>query len=138
NGVTDVYEWETPGGEGSCEVGSASYSLLNEGCLYLISIGKSKYPSLFADASTSGNDVFFFTRDKLVGQDEDELQDVYDARVGGGLKSQFPEPPVPCEGLDACHGPKQEAEAEPEPVTPQFQGPENPAPVHSKPPRHHP
>src|SRR5262249_6667639 len=45
NGVTDVYEWETPGGEGSCEVGSASYSLLNEGCLYLISIGKSKYPS---------------------------------------------------------------------------------------------
>ena len=90
----DVYEWEAPG-SGSCSEGSPSYSAQNEGCLYLISTGKSESPSYFADASESGNDAFFFTRSQLVGQDKDELQDVYDARVGGGLASQNPPPPSP-------------------------------------------
>jgi hypothetical protein len=122
----DVYEWEAPK-SGSCKVGSPSYSSLNGGCIYLISTGKSKYPSLFADASGNGKDVFFFTRDQLVGQDKDELQDVYDARVEGGLASQFPVTPVLCEGPDACHGPPVSPPVESSPGSATFVGPANPA-----------
>jgi hypothetical protein len=129
----DVYEWEAPGTPGgSCNEGSAAYSPLNAGCVYLISTGKSEYPSLFADASASGNDVFFFTRDRLVGQDKDELQDVYDARVGGGLPSQNPVSVVPCEAAESCHGPAQTPPAESSPATPTFAGPQNPKPKHKK------
>ena len=75
NGVADVYEWEAKG-EGSCESEAQ-----NGGCLYLISSGKGSEAATFIDASTSGNDVFFFTRERLVGQDVDSLVDVYDARA---------------------------------------------------------
>jgi hypothetical protein len=127
----DVYEWEAPE-SGSCKAGSPSYSSLNDGCIYLLSTGKSKYPSFFADASASGEDVFFFTREQLVGQDEDELQDVYDARVDGGLASQFPVKAPPCEGADACHGPAQFPPLESSPGSATFVGPANPAPKHQK------
>jgi hypothetical protein len=127
----DVYEWEAPG-VGSCEEGGAAYSALNKGCLFLVSTGKSKFPSLFGDASQSGNDVFFFTRDGLVGQDGDELQDVYDVRVGGGLVSQNPIPPPPCESIEACHGPGSARVSEGEPATQTFAGPEDPKPKHKK------
>jgi hypothetical protein len=40
--------------------------------------------------SASGSDIFFTTHTRLVGQDTDELGDLYDARVGGG----FPRPPA--------------------------------------------
>jgi hypothetical protein len=129
---TDVYEWEAPGA-GTCKEGGPSYSSLNGGCVYLISTGKSKYPSLFADASESGNDVFFFTRDPLVGQDKDELQDVYDARVGGGLASQNPVAVIPCESTEACHGPVQSPPSESSPGSATFVGPGNPAPKHKAP-----
>jgi hypothetical protein len=93
----DVYEWAAPETPGTgCTKGGPSYSPLNAGCIYLISTGKDKFPSLFADASATGNDVFFFTRQQLVGQDKDGLQDVYDARVGGGLASQSPATVIPC------------------------------------------
>jgi hypothetical protein len=128
----DVYEWEAPE-EGSCAVDGPSYSPLNEGCIYLISTGKSKYPSLFADASESGKDVFFFTRDQLVGQDQDELQDVYDARVEGGLASQDPVTLVPCESVEACHEAAPPAPVESSPATPNFSGPGNTKPIHKKP-----
>jgi hypothetical protein len=124
----DVYEWVSPGTE-ECEEGGPGYNPLNGGCLYLISTGKSKYPSLFADASETGEDVFFFTRDRLVGQDEDELQDVYDARVGGGLTSQNPLPTKACEG-EGC---KPGALAPPAfEAPPQVSGPPNPRPPHCK------
>jgi hypothetical protein len=93
----DVYEWEAPGA-GSCEEGGPGYAPLDGGCLYLISTGKGDEPSFLGDASASGDDVFFFTRSQLVGQDEDELLDVYDARVGGGLASQDEAPKDKCEG----------------------------------------
>jgi sugar lactone lactonase YvrE len=128
----DTYEWEAAGSEG-CTNASPAYSPINDGCIYLLSTGKSAYPSLFADASASGNDVFFFTRDRLVGQDKDEIQDVYDARVGGGLASQNPVFAVPCEGAESCHGPAQSPPAESAPATPNFHGPVNPKPVHKKP-----
>jgi hypothetical protein len=93
----DVYEWEAKG-TGSCESSDE-----NGGCLYLLSSGASAEPAFFADASESGNDAFIFTRDALVPQDRDQLQDVYDARVEGGLVSQNVVSTPICEG-DACKG----------------------------------
>ncbi len=96
NSVMDVYEWEREGA-GSCPAGTSG------GCLYLISSGVSSEPSYFAESSSSGGDVFFFTRQALVGQDEDELVDLYDAREGGGIVAQnLPAPAAPCLG-EACH-----------------------------------
>jgi hypothetical protein len=82
NGQTDVYEYES-----------------NQ--LHLISAGTSSSESLIVDASESGNDVFFLTRQKLVPQDtNEEALNIYDARVDGG----FPETAVPpaCTTADAC------------------------------------
>jgi hypothetical protein len=121
----DVYEWEAPG-TGSCEVGGPGYSPPNQGCLYLISTGKSSDPSFFGDASESGDDVFFFTRSQLVRQDTDQLIDVYDARAGGGLAAQNPPPRPPCEGEASCRP----AATPPPPYSapPQFSGPPSPKP----------
>jgi Tol biopolymer transport system component len=69
----------------------------------LISRGAGASDSYFMDASPSGDDVFFATRERLVGWDVDDLVDLYDARVGGG----FPEPVAaapPCDSADACRG----------------------------------
>jgi hypothetical protein len=128
---TDVYEWEAPSA-GTCQESSPSYSPLNSGCIYLISTGKSPFPSLFADASASGDDVFFFTRQALVGQDKDELQDVYDARVGGGLSAQNPVVVEPCVSTEACHGPASAPPAQSSPATPSFFGPPNEVQKHKK------
>jgi hypothetical protein len=95
NSVMDVYEWERAGA-GSCPAATAG------GCLSLISSGVSSEPSYFAEASANGSDLFFFTRQPLVGQDEDELVDLYDARENGGIAAQSPPaPPAPCTG-EAC------------------------------------
>jgi len=125
----DVYEWEAVG-SGSCREGGPGYSPLDDGCLYLISQGSDSEPAFFANASPSGDDVFFFTRSRLVGEDTDGLRDVYDARVGGGLASQNqPPPPPPCEG-EGCKPAASEPPSYQAP--PQFSGPSNP-----KPPRCH-
>jgi hypothetical protein len=112
NNQLDVYEWERAREEtdpeaaaatDSCERASASYSESDGGCLYLISTGQSAQPSYFGDASESGDDVFFFTRQSLVAQDEDLNVDVYDARVEGGIAAQNPPPPsAPCTGEASC------------------------------------
>jgi hypothetical protein len=82
NAKPDVYMWS--GGE-----------------LSLVSTGKGGEASEFVDASASGDDVFFTTRERLVGADVDDHVDIYDARVGGG----FPEQQVPPECIgDACQG----------------------------------
>ena len=65
NGVADVYEYD----------GQTK-------SLSLISSGKGSEPAMFADASASGDDVFFVTRQKLVRSDADDYVDLYDARVG--------------------------------------------------------
>jgi hypothetical protein len=83
NGVNDAYRYR-------------------DGQVSLISTGTSAYPSQMVDNSADGKNVFFITRDRLVGQDIDGSQDIYDARVDGG----FPAPPPPaslCEG-EACQG----------------------------------
>ncbi len=90
NGQRDVYEWERDG-EGSCE--------LSAGCLYLLSGGSSQAGSFILDASANGSDVFFMTRAKLIEKDQNELFDVYDARVG----AEEPLVPPQCTGT-GCQG----------------------------------
>jgi hypothetical protein len=83
NGLSDVYEYR-------------------DGNVALISTGTSKYDSGIQVATPDGKDVFFTTRDSLVGQDIDGgSTDVYDARVEGGFPA--PVPPSPCEG-ENCQG----------------------------------
>ena len=131
----DVYEWEAPG-SGECSESSPQYAPLDGGCLYLISTGKDDYASFFADASTDGDNVFFFTRQGLVGQDKDELLDVYDARVGGGIAAQSPVAVAPCESTDSCHGPIPAPPAEGQAGSQTFVGPGNAVPTHKKAKKH--
>lgn len=132
----DVYEWEAKG------TGSCDSEAQNGGCLYLLSGGKASEPSYLLDASASGDDVFLMTRDRLVEQDRDELTDVYDARVGGGLVSQNPPPPpVPCEG-EACKGGATPPPSSSSAGSASFAGPSNPKARHKnkkakKKKRHH-
>jgi hypothetical protein len=124
NGQTDVYEWEREG-TGSCERTSTSFSESDDGCLYLISTGQSDQPSYFGDASADGSDVFFFTRQSLVGQDQDENEDLYDARVEGGIAAQNPSPPVGCTGED-CLAPVDPSSVFEAPSSTTFAGVGNP------------
>ena len=77
NGKTDVYRWA-------------------EGHATPISNRAGASDAYFVDAGADGSDAFFLTRDRLLATDQDELVDLYDARVGGG----FPEPSLPpvCDG----------------------------------------
>ena len=115
NGVTDPYEWEADG-TGSCRSAEA-----NGGCLYLLTTGSSVNPSYLGDISTSGDDAFVFTNQRLVQTDKDDLVDVYDARVDGGLASQhFSEAPA-CLG-EACRGASTSAPDESSPGSAGFNG----------------
>jgi hypothetical protein len=117
---TDVYEWEAVN-SGSCD---ATHAVAPGGCIYLISTGKGDEPALIADASPDGKDIFLYTRSRLVGQDEDSLFDIYDAREQGGLVAQNPPPPPICLSTEACHSNgSQPAEI---PLPPKFSGPGNP------------
>lgn len=71
-----VFEHELAG-SGSCTAGTD--------CTYLISSGDATSDDTFLDASASGSDVFIATLGRLVPGDGDNLIDVYDARVDGGI-----------------------------------------------------
>ena len=90
DGRMNVYEWECDG-SGSCDYA--------EGCIYLLSSGTSPYPSYLIDASASGNDVFLVTRSAFVAADQNEYNDIYDARVGA---TEAPAP-TQCTGT-GCQG----------------------------------
>ncbi len=102
--VEDVYQYE-PQGLGSCD--------REGGCVSLVSAGRGAVDSNFLAMDPSGNNVFFTTRDQLVAADKDELIDLYDARVGGGIPE--PPPPVVCGG-EACQPPTP-VPAEPSPTS---------------------
>lgn len=103
NGQLDVYEWEQEG-SGECTAESPTFDESSSGCLYLISTGRSSSESVFGDADEEGTNVYFFTRESLVRQDEDGNNDAYDARVDGGIEAQNPGlPSEPCVA-DACRG----------------------------------
>jgi hypothetical protein len=78
---------------------------------------------VFLDASASGGDVFFATREQLAPTDIDELADVYDARVDGGLPA--PVAPTPCQG-SACEGSPNPPPLFTVPMSSWFVGPGNP------------
>jgi hypothetical protein len=72
----------------------------------LVSSGSSDEDDTFMDASADGTSIFFVSQQQLVSEDEDDLDDIYVSRVGGG----FPAAPTaeqPCTG-DTCQGPRRE------------------------------
>lgn len=77
NGIRDVYKYEDQKPS-------------------LISTGNRNFEATFADISEDGSNVFFVTNQKLVGRDNDETPDIYDARIGGGFASQNPPPDKEC------------------------------------------
>jgi sugar lactone lactonase YvrE len=101
NERTDAYEWEPEGlqvGEGipTCR--------LPAGCVGLISAGTSPFDAGLLGVSEDGLDAYFFSRDKLVEEDENgNNMHIYDARVLGGVP--FVPLPVQCKASDECHGP---------------------------------
>jgi DNA-binding beta-propeller fold protein YncE len=131
----DVYEWEAPTGSDptdTCTSADPRYVPSAGGCIYLISTGTSPRPSYFADASESGADAFFYTAQPLVTQDKDELVDIYDARVNGGLRGQTESPASPCVSEAACRSAAAAPPAAMSPGSQGFVGPPNPNPT-----RHH-
>ncbi len=115
----DVYEWEADG-SGSCRS-----SAQNGGCVYLLSTGTSADPAWLVGASASGDDVFIRTTDQLVPQDQDQLYDVYDVRVGGGLASQNQVQAPPCGSSEQCRSAGTEAPAGSGAGSAAFSGPGN-------------
>jgi phosphodiesterase/alkaline phosphatase D-like protein len=123
----DVYEWEAPG-SGSCTQGGPAYSAQDAGCLYLLSSGTNDNDSgipYLIGASVSGNDVFIRTTNQLVPQDEDELYDIYDIRVQGGLASQHEVNAPPCGGPEQCRAAGTQAPAAAGAGSAAFSGPGN-------------
>jgi hypothetical protein len=117
---TDTYEWEAPGTPG----GSCTKAEVNGGCLYLLSSGTSGDAADFVDASPDGSNVFIATSSPLVPTDRDQLYDLYDVRVGGGLAAQFTQPAAPCEG-EGCKSPALQPNASVSAGTSSFVGPGN-------------
>ena len=133
NKALDVYEWEAPG-KGTCTEADSAYSTQDGGCLYLLSAGTGPNPSYFADASASGDDAFIFTRDQLVPQDTDSLQDVYDAGAGGGLVAQHAVATPECDlNSGACEGAATSPSAAPGAASAAIVGAGNPKPQRPKP-----
>jgi hypothetical protein len=89
-GHIDGYEWRLEPGE-------------SEGKVSLVSGGDSLTDDCCITITPSGTDIFFRTAEGLVPQDTDGVNDVYDARLGGG----FPPASAPLQecGDDGCQGP---------------------------------
>jgi hypothetical protein len=108
----DVYEWENDR-------------------IYLISSGQATNGSIFAGASSNGDDVFFMTTDHLAPQDIETSTQIYDARVDGG----FPYRPFTT-GCNSgqCQGPQTPAPAFGVPASATFVGLGNPGGPEPNPP----
>ncbi|MEX0973412.1 MAG: hypothetical protein WDZ46_09185 [Solirubrobacterales bacterium] len=89
NSAPDVYQWQAKG-TGSCTRA--------DGCVALLSSGRSAGGATLVDVSADGADAFFLTLGSLVDVDPGAM-DLYDARAGGGFPRQ--PAPIPCIG-DSC------------------------------------
>lgn len=115
NGVEDVYQFE-PAGVGNCvEAG---------GCVDLVSSGRGGYDANFLATDAMGDNVFFTTRNQLLPVDTDQLIDLYDARVGGGIPTQSESPPAECQG-EGCQRLVPPPLPESFPASQTFEGPGN-------------
>jgi hypothetical protein len=101
NGLTDVYEYEPPG-VGSCTSVSTTFSGQSGGCVSLVSSGISGAESAFFDASENGDDVFFITTSRLVGEDFDSTYDMYDAHVCSSSAPCHTQPESPVACVESC------------------------------------
>lgn len=81
-----IFEYER-NGAGSCTDPS--------GCHLMISDPSLEESDEFLGITPSGDDIFFATTSRLSANDQDNLRDVYDAKVGGGIST--PPRPVRCE-----------------------------------------
>ncbi len=133
NSSEEVYEFE-PAGVGSCTNSALTFSAVTGGCVALVSSGRGPGESAFADASESGDDVFFLTAGKLVRQDKDTATDMYDARVCSAAEpcSEPAEAPPPCTTAEACRAaPSPQPSVFGAPASATFQGPGNATPSSS-------
>jgi hypothetical protein len=106
NTSIDAYEYDAS---------TQRISLLSSG-------GADSGDSYFLDASPTGHDVFFATRDHLVGSDIDQGYDAYDARIGGGFPE--PAPAAQCSG-EGCQGQGSAAPGFQLPASSSYAGPGN-------------
>jgi hypothetical protein len=157
NGKEDVYEYEPEGlgpEHARCGPEAASGSEVYKpgsaatvegrpveegaGCVALISSGSSSTESAFLDASGRGpggeeaEDVFFLTASKLVPQDVDTADDVYDAHVCSSAvpcaSSAVVSPP--CTTTDSCRvAPAAQPSIYGAPASATFAGQGNAAPI---------
>jgi hypothetical protein len=121
NNDWDVYQYE-PTGVGSCSSSSSGNAVARteNACVSLISSGTTGGPSVFLDASASGDDVFFLTPGRLSVLDKDSVNDVYDARVNGTAAVRAPA--SGCVG-ETCQ-PSLGLPVAPTPASEAFRGPE--------------
>jgi hypothetical protein len=108
NGATDIYLWK-----------HGHVSLISSGAS-----GNEVSETEFA-IDLSGQDIYFATGEALSPSDTDSVNDVYDARVEGGVS--FVEAAV-CGG-EACQPAGPSAPSSPSPATTQARAPESPAKV---------
>jgi hypothetical protein len=106
NGGYDIYEWRN-------------------GAVRLVSDGETKFPTALAapdvaGVDASGENIFFVLTDPgLTGFEHDGVDNVYDARIGGG----FPRPTAATHcSEESCQGPLQGAPDFQTPVSGSFQG----------------
>ncbi len=96
-----TYFFDTPAALLTADVnGARDVYRYNHGKVSLLTSGTQSVDAQFLAATPDGRDVFFSTAAPLVGQDKDSVQDVYDARVNGGLDSQNPVPGTECQRDD--------------------------------------
>lgn len=91
---TDVYEWRKDGIDGCGQL---------QGCLALITTGHGGVLNFLIGSADEGRDVFFTSESRLLPEDQDNTENIFDARIDGGLPAPAPRP-VECEG-DACSTP---------------------------------
>ncbi len=100
-----------------------TYQWTPDGRLSLISPGSADADSWYSGNSLDGEDVFFFTRQRISPWEIDDADfDLYDARVGDGLPNP-PAPPLGCDVLgDGCQGGSTGAPADDRPASSELEG----------------
>ncbi len=95
----------SPPKQGPAPPSTPTYSQASGGCVSLISSGTAPGESAFIDASETGSNAFFITRQQLTPGDTDQETDLYDAHLCSSNEPCFPAQPTypgPCDTGDSC------------------------------------